>query len=406
MRDKSLRNKLKSVDRHITGDKPKKKQTVSSSGASLLAERFKGKALSNFAGSYCLIKTVYNSDYVHGESTLSQAITTKKTPFSAVRVENSRETINDNKLLFLDTETTGLGGTGAVAFLVGCGVVSGNKFIIRQYLLPDYSDETAMLEALTEEFSGDTAIVTYNGAAFDIPLLTDRLIINRVAREIPLFAGLDLLPAVRRLFKRRLGDCSLTNIESELLNFSRRDDIPGYLIPSVYFEWLSERNLDMMENVLEHNRLDIISMFFLIKYLTDIFDTDGRTLDQVDDLHSLSRLHGRRRQPDQVASLYDRINDLSRQTLKPDILLYHSLNFKRQGDWEAAVEMWERLAGLDSKEGYYANLELAKYYEHRAKNLKLAVTYAKQAIKCNRLASQDAPLQHRLDRLIHKLSIR
>ena len=252
-------------------------------------------------------------------------------------------------------------------------------FEVRQYLIPDYSDETAMLEALLEEFSANKSLVTYNGAAFDLPLMRDRMIINRVAREIAYDRHIDLLHPARRLFRRRLADCTLTNIEREILSFSRENDIPGYLIPSVYFEWLSEQNTDGLAKVLEHNRLDIISMYFLAGRIAEVYRSEGRTLTYTDDLHSLSRVYGRRRKSAKVVELYHRMNQEGVAPLAEDILWYHSLALKRTGEVRKALDLWFCLAGNDSREGYLANLELSKYFEHRLKDFETALQHARAA---------------------------
>ena len=53
------------------------------------------------------------------------------------------------RLLYLDTETTGLaGGTGTYVFLVGAGFVDGDEFEVRQYFMRDLDEEPALLAAL------------------------------------------------------------------------------------------------------------------------------------------------------------------------------------------------------------------------------------------------------------------
>jgi uncharacterized protein YprB with RNaseH-like and TPR domain len=318
--------------------------------------------------------------------------------FSADEAEG-RATLRD--LLFFDLETTGLGGAGAVAFLSGCGSVTSEGFEVRQYLLPDYDDEAAVLEQLLEELTDSRTIVSYNGAAFDLNLIRDRMIINRVAREVPHSGHIDLLHSARRLFKRRLGDCTLTNIEREIFGFFREDDIPGYLIPSVYFDWLSSEDLTAMESVLEHNRLDILALYFLLQKVAGIFDSEGSDLDHVQDIYSLSRVYGRRRKLDKVTGMYERMDLEALEPLDEDILWYHSLAFKRSGDWDRAVQLWQSLSDSDSREGYFANIELAKYFEHRVKDIAQAESCARRARKICPYGPRQKTL---LDKRLHRLS--
>jgi len=359
-----------------------------------MAKVLGGRLICNHAGFLCLVRTLYPSRYSHGEMVLSDIETDKSVPLSAFTRRKEPGFVNVPSLLFFDTETTGLGGTGTVAFLVGCGVVVEDGFEIRQYIIPDYSDETAMLEALLQEFSQNKVIVTYNGAAFDLPVLRDRMIINRVARELPLERHIDLLHPTRRLFRRRLGDCSLTNVERELFGFYRDNDLPSYLIPSIYFEWLNEQKLDSINAVLKHNQLDIISLYFLACYIAHIFQTEGESLGAVDDLHSLSRIYGWRKDNDKVVDLYRRIDTFKSRPLAEDILLYHAQAFKRIGAFDMAVALWERLSSSSSREGFWANIELAKYYEHRDKDVEKAYHYAEKA-------DNIAPYSQRQKRLLY-----
>ena len=55
--------------------------------------------------------------------------------------------VRKDEILFLDTETTGLShGAGTVAFLVGVGYFEGENFLVRQYLMRDYDEETFLLQ--------------------------------------------------------------------------------------------------------------------------------------------------------------------------------------------------------------------------------------------------------------------
>ncbi len=368
-----------------------------------LAEFLGGTVETNFAGAFCLVRKTYPLDHCHGRMTGDFYAPDLSWPRAAFTSTEEEGRVDLSSLLFIDTETTGLGGSGAVAFLVGCGSVVEGGFEVRQYLIPDYSDEAAMLEALLSELSAEKSLVSFNGAAFDVPLLRSRMIINRVARQIDFDFHVDLLHPCRRLFRRRLKDCTLTNLERELFEFYRDDDIPGYLIPSVYFDWLSDQTMEPLGAVLKHNRLDILSLYYLVNLVAEAFQSGGETLTEVDDLHSLSRLYGRRRQTDKVEDCYRRIDDLAARRLPDDIVLFHSLNFKRTGDLSRAVTLWQQLAQSQSREGFLANLELAKYFEHRARDYQQALECTRRA---ERLFTPSAGMRNALRRRLSRLQRR
>ena len=372
-----------------------------------LAKAMGGELVNRPAGSYVLVKRLYPLHYRHGNRLLRDMMKQEQMPVSAFTLQAEGGTLDLGALLFVDIETTGLGGSGAVAFLIGFGSVVAEGFEVRQYLIPDYSDECAMLEDILAEFAAFSTPVSYNGAAFDLPLIRDRMIINRVARDLQYERHVDLLHATRRLFKRRLKDCTLGSVERNLFEMERTDDIPGYLVPSVYFDWLSEEQLDLMDGVLEHNRLDIVSLLFLAVHIARVGESEGEVLDQVDDLHSLSRVYGRRKETGLVSNVYKRIDELNTTGLADDILLYHSLNFKRQKDLNRAVPIWKKLSTQDSREGYWANIEMAKYYEHTEKDPRRALACAVRAEQISPYGeSQQRRLANRLKRLRAKIVVK
>ena len=120
-------------------------------------------------------------------------------------------------LVFLDTETTGLaGGTGTLVFLVGIGFFRENNFIVKQYFMSEPASEIFLINALEDEFRKFSVFVSFNGKSFDIPLLKTRFILNQ--KKLNKMGNLDLLHLSRRLWKNSLKNCTLQNLEKEILN--------------------------------------------------------------------------------------------------------------------------------------------------------------------------------------------
>jgi len=173
----------------------------------------------------------------------------------------------DQPFVCLDLETTGLAtAAGTVAFLVGLGFWDGTRMSVRQLLLPDHADEQAFLDALEDALPADSWLVTYNGRTFDWPLLTARFRLHR--RAAPAHAGhLDLLPVARQLWKHRTGNARLATIEDVVCAVVRDSDLPGALIPERYFGYLRSRRGELLRDVVEHNRQDIVSLGLLLSVL-------------------------------------------------------------------------------------------------------------------------------------------
>jgi uncharacterized protein YprB with RNaseH-like and TPR domain len=176
--------------------------------------------------------------------------------------------VNAGDLVFFDLETTGLsGGSGTVAFLAAFGSIRDDGFFsVRQYFMDDYPSEPAFLDALEHEFSSAKAVASYNGASFDMPLHAVRRSMNGLGSMVAI-QHVDVLHASRRLWRRKLVDCSLGNIEASVLGVFRSNDIPGAEVPAAWFDYVKRGQSELLARVFNHNELDIRSLarlFFLI----------------------------------------------------------------------------------------------------------------------------------------------
>ncbi len=167
---------------------------------------------------------------------------------------------------YFDTETTGLStGAGTVIFLAAVGRVDRGGITVRQYLLPDYPHEPALLRALAADLATAPRLVTYNGRSFDVPMLTARLTVHGLFREAAALPADhdDLLPDARRLFRRPLGGARLADVEAGVLGVRRGSDCPGSEVPARYFGYLRGGSPDILAEVLDHNLQDVASLVLL-----------------------------------------------------------------------------------------------------------------------------------------------
>lgn len=212
----------------------------------------------------------------------------------------------ERPLVCLDTETTGLGtAAGTVAFTVGIGRWEGDDLRVVQLLLPDHSDEPALLDAVAVELGDDPALVTYNGRAFDWPLLVTRFRLH--GRPAPaLGAHIDLLTTVRRLFRHRLGRAGLRVVEEGLLSVRRHDDVEGWQIPGLYLDFLRGGPAAPLGRVARHNAEDIRSLGRLLVLLDrGLADPSGRRDAHPGDLAALATLLRRDGRPAEAVDCLD-----------------------------------------------------------------------------------------------------
>ncbi|HYG57769.1 MAG TPA: ribonuclease H-like domain-containing protein [Symbiobacteriaceae bacterium] len=326
------------------------------------------------------------------------------------------------RAVFFDTETTGLeGGTGTYAFLVGLGFFENYDFVVRQYFLRDYPEEDAMLEAVAADLSRFDLIVSFNGKSFDWPLMETRFRINR--RKMPLAGAphLDLLHPARRLWRDRLQQCNLTNLEAQILSEQRIGDVPGGMIPPLYFDYLRTGNGYPLLDVILHNRLDIVSLVSLAGWMGHIVTdplnpTPDGELVCGDDLFGVGRLFADRGDPGMAIACMEAALERGVAAVG-ETLVQRTLSgvYKRVKEHERAVSIWQEMIGGAGGMSLYPYVELAKYYEHVSRDYPLAFEMAQRALaiaeRRRTLAGAYGPgtlkdleaARHRLNRLTRKL---
>lgn len=285
-----------------------------------------------------------------------------------------------DRAIFLDTETTGLaGGTGTYVFLLGLGYLRGGAFVVRQYLLPDFGQEAALLEEyrqLCEQFS---YCVSFNGKGFDLHLLETRLVLARLSSDVRSYPHLDLLHVCRSLWKRILPDCSLVTLERRLLQFSRQGDIPQFEIPQRYFSYLRSGDIGWIEPVLRHNYWDMVSLVGLAVQVGRALQAEPSCFLGADH-RGAGRLFVRIGDTQAGAESYRRAADHAGNSLERfDALEQLALLFKRQRRRPEAEEIWRRLTA-DRRYGRLAGFEeLAKIQEHSSRDLAGALETVREA---------------------------
>ena len=303
-------------------------------------------------------------------------------------------------ICFLDTETTGLShGAGTVAFLVGIGGFDETGFTVRQYLMRDYDEESLLLDHVAREMAGRRVLCTFNGASFDLPLLENRFIMNRMRERYPALPHVDLLPASRRVWKLRLKKCSLTSLEEAVLGLERSDDLPGALVPERYFSFLRTRDFSLLDDILDHNAQDIISLAHILDRLLRLHETP-LLAQSPEDLFSLGRVYERRGKRDGARMCYRAADQGAMSLLARDRM---ADCYRRDGDWEAAERVYRRM--VQDRQGAEAPLvALAKICEHRKRDIPAAIEYTRRAIvlAADREGSDMAALQKRYQRLMSK----
>ena len=169
---------------------------------------------------------------------------------------------------FLDTETTGLsGGAGTLAFLIGVGVWRDDHLALHLIFMRDPAEEPAALRYLAEILATATGLVTFNGLGFDVPILESRFVLNRLSPGWMALPHLDLLPVARQLWRDHLPSRRLIALEEEILAVARAEtDLPSWMIPGLYRQYLRTGDAREMARIFYHNRVDVLSFVTLLAH--------------------------------------------------------------------------------------------------------------------------------------------
>ena len=336
------------------------------------------------------------------------------------------------RTIFIDLETTGLsGGAGTVAFLVGCGYFDLGAFQVRQFLLTSYASERALLSAVADFFEGADLIVTYNGKTFDVPVMETRWLFHRLQMPLASVPHFDMLHPARRLWRARAraGDpvdsgCRLTTLERTLFNVTRVGDVGGFEIPGRFFQFLRSGDPRPLEPVLEHNRLDLVSLAVVMARAVELVrDGHAACRDSAEAL-ALGRVYERAATDERVR---DRMNVLARAEscyrraaesrateVRGEALYRLALRHRRERRFAEAAVIWRevidlteprasrRIAGLHELRQFAAEA-LAIHHEHRERDLGSARELALFALEEADGRRADG-MRHRLARIDRKIA--
>jgi len=366
-----------------------------------IEEVLSGKFISTPFGDSFVRENYFPQDYRCGEVELFQIFQSSAKTISSLARDNRLKDIDINKTVFLDTETTGLaGGAGTYIFLVGVGYFEGDQFCVRQYFMRDYNEERALLSAVNELLSNFEAIVSYNGKTFDVPLIQSRFIMSGMKLSLKNPGHFDLLYPARRLWKRRLENCSLSTVERDILGVIREDDVPGYLVPEIYFRYLKTKDARALKQVFEHNLQDILSLVALVSRMCFLVEDPLNNTEYGMDIFSIGKMFDEEKKYKQSTHYYTEAlkHNLAEEEVL-EILRLASFAFKRQGEWEEAEKIWKEIIKRNREFIYYPYEELAKYYEHHLKDYQKAETVVEEALNIEENIFLREKLQYRLKRI-------
>jgi uncharacterized protein len=406
----SLKNKLNRLKPHLTGGA----KGVNHHNASPETTRIEIPFLSKWESDnvtpyfldkdYCLIREVkYPLSQKHGHYFFHDFLT-------AVEIWNnqpishplSAEGHTAEELFFFDTETTGLGGgVGNTIFLLGYASVIGENLVLRQHILPHPGAEVPLYQSFLEQVNYKT-LVTYNGKSFDWPQVKTRhTLVRDHVPKLPAFGHFDLFHAARRLWKHKLDRLKLAVVEKDVLGIEREDDIPGFLAPMIYFDFIESKQPDGMLGIIKHNEIDILSLVTLYTHLTfQLCGMDGSRTRK--ESFEVGRWYASLGEKDEAEKVLTKLVDGSDFTsLQAKLTLAYQS--KKEQNWDSCLPLFLEVADARNPLlSIEACIEVAKIYEHKIKNYKLALDYCLIALEL--VEDTKAPIQKTLQQLENRLN--
>jgi uncharacterized protein len=382
----SLKNKLNRLKPHLSIGKEAKADVdiaVSPSIEVPFLERWKEENVTPYFldKDYCLIRErKYPLSHQHGHYQFSDFLT-------AIDLWNKQDVNHPlsaagnkaEELFFFDTETTGLGGgVGNTIFLLGYASISSDELVVRQHILPSPGAEVPLYQSFLENINYKT-LVTYNGKSFDWPQVKTRhTLVREHVPKLPAFGHFDLFHAAKRLWKHKLERMKLAVVEKEVLGFERLDDVPGFLAPMIYFDFIETKKPEGMLGILKHNEMDILSLVTLYTHLT--LQLHGLDLKQTrPESYEVGRWYAALGEKEEAKKVLTNLLDGSDST-SFDAKLVLAYEYKKEKNWSKARELFaEVVHSTNERIVLEACFELSKIHEHRIRDLSLALAYCQKA---------------------------
>ena len=370
---------------------------------------------------FLVIDRTYPPGHRHGHVAVADTLPPEDGCWPRFSVLNGSAAVPRNgRMLFIDLETTGLaGGAGTYAFLVGCAWYQDGGLRLRQFFLSNFAAEPVLLEAVAEIAERCGAVVTYNGKSFDLPLMENRFVMHRL--ETP-FAGvphLDMLHPARRLWRRedpvededrrQPSGCQLSSLEETLCGHVRNGDVPGFQIPARYFHFVRTGDARGLADVIEHNRLDLVSLAMLTALASQLLEDGPSAARTAREALGMGRLYERGGMTGEARTAFLRAAEHrdGDSLTRAEAWRAYAVLSRRQRRFADAAAGWRQILDLRPCPPAVlreASEALAVHHEHRVRDLEAARAFALQSLTVSATRSRQDATQYRLARLDRKLS--
>jgi hypothetical protein len=233
---------------------------------------------------------------------------------------------------------------------------------------------------------------------------------------------IDMLHPARRMWRQADDDgamggssgCRLSTLEQTVCGHVREGDVPGFEIPSRYFHYVRSGDVRPLGAVLEHNRLDLVSLALVTGYAAQLLDEGGSAARTAREALGLGKLYERGGLPGEAKDCFARAAGLGAHSrfadadagVRAEALRAYAVLCRRERAFADAAVAWQRileLKGCPAAITRDAIEALAVHHEHRVRDLRSAKTFALRSLDMHNSAARAQAVHHRLARLNRKL---
>ncbi|MGN4125638.1 ribonuclease H-like domain-containing protein [Lysinibacillus sphaericus] len=322
----------------------------------------------------------YPYTYQHGHYQL-QAFFDALAKWQTAEFDHPYALAMDEKVLFFDTETTGLKGVGTQIFLLGFLEVTDEDFVLTQYVLADPAHEVALLFE-SKLWQKTATMITYNGKSFDWPQLETRWTLNQ--KQLPKLRTqrqIDLLHSSKRLWKNDMERMKLKSVEEEKLGFLRVGDIPGFLAPIIYLDAVKSGAPDALMKVLLHNEWDLLSLITLYVHSTNLLFEEASE-ESAKTYTNIGKWYADLKESSQSVKVLEKVTTQFDALEAGNAQFYLAMQHKKNKHYNEAIDAFvASLHFIEPRKKLQALEQLAMIYEHQFKDYKQALIYTLEGIQ-------------------------
>jgi len=246
---------------------------------------------------------------------------------------------------------------------------------------------TASGATVGENYKDARSLDTKVIRTYDQPLLETRFRMVRQRTPFSSMEHLDLLFGARRLWNLRFDSCRLVELENQILGVERHGDLPGEMIPYVYFEYVRTQEIFRLMPVFHHNAIDILTLACLTAIVPRAFHAPGQSSMNAEFSHGAEIIGLARwwRQAEQHENALAMFRQAIGKNLSDELMFRTLWDIaaleKKLGREDAALPVLTDLAASRNPWRAAALVELAKYYERRERNFALALEMTRRAME-------------------------